>query len=291
MKKAIVIPIVVVLVLLVASIMFVFMNKSPVGFDVTLKRGDVSVLTQNDGEWVKLTEQEIFFKELKSIRTDDGEAILTIKNSVIVTIQPNSLINIQDVLNENEITIEQKSGSSWSKFVGVMGVTDYNVETAHTVASVRGTGFYTNTTDDYSVFMLGEGELDIKDWNETLQPFQKVIIYNNQTIELQNLTPEEIEMLKQMMKEDLEKIRIVRQTIIDNNGVLVSSLKSLTDASDEEIDKFLLDVDEGRINDREMAEQSPISLPADSELVFDLNDEIKEQIALINSLNQNGTQG
>lgn len=283
MKKSIIITSSIVVVLLIAIFVFILSSKTSLGFDVTLKYGDVNVLTKND-EWIKITEQENFFKELKAIKTNDGEALLTIKKSTLITVEPNTEINVDEFLIKEDVKIQQTSGTSWSKFLGIMGVNNYDVETAHTVASVRGTGFYTNITNNASIFMLGEGELYIKDWNQTLQPFQKVIIYENKTIVLENLTEEEIEFLKSKMKEDLINIKSTRQSILDNNNGVIRTVQKLTNSNDEDMNNLLNDIDEGIVDDKEKVKESPIPLPSDIDIVLEINQKIKEQIQLIKYL-------
>ncbi|MDD3175680.1 MAG: hypothetical protein PHU51_04345 [Candidatus Nanoarchaeia archaeon] len=263
---------------------FFFSSKSIADFHVVAKGGEVSVL--QNGEWIVLTQSEQFFKNIDAIKTTEGEAILTIKQATIITVDPNSEIKIDD-LTDDSLKISQVQGSSWNKFLALTGIKSYDVQTTHTVASVRGTGFYVKPGSEFDTFMLGEGELALEGWNDTLKPFQKVIVYENQTYELQNLTEEEIQFLKLRISEDLDKIKKIRETIFDANKNTISTIKKLTSTTDEDFTNLIEDIDEGRVDDKQKMEESPIPLPNDVEKIVQINEKIKEQKSLISILSQN----
>jgi hypothetical protein len=120
-----------------------------------------------------------------------------------------------------------------------------------------------------------------------LKPFQKVIVYENQTYELQNLTEEEIQFLKLRISEDLDKIKKIRETIFDANKNTISTIKKLTSTTDEDFTNLIEDIDEGRVDDKQKMEESPIPLPNDVEKIVQINEKIKEQKSLISILSQN----
>jgi hypothetical protein len=282
MKKNILIISILLSVLLIGSFLFLLFKTNDYSFIITVKSGEVNVLLKNN-EWVRLTEEENIFKYIKAIETKEGEAILSLMKTSIITIEPNTRIDIDDILGDT-LTIEQNSGTTWHKFLALSGIKNYDVQTAHTVASVRGTGFFTIVNENSTTFMLGEGELAIKNWNQTLQPWEKVIIYKNETIELQNLTEEEILLLKQMMTEDLGKIKNLRNAVFEANDATITTIQKLTGATKEDFDKMLDDFDNERLTEEEMINQSPIGLPDEVDYVVSLNEKIREQMKIISEL-------
>jgi len=99
--------------------------------------------------------QDVKLKEKDIIKTEDGKATVILYNSVIIMLEPNTIITLEDLTKKNP-KVEQIEGKTWNKFIKVAGVEEYTIKSGNSVASVRGTFF--GIEDDK--IMVSEGEVE-----------------------------------------------------------------------------------------------------------------------------------
>lgn len=267
----------VILILAIIFTIFLLPNKSE-DYSLVLKRGDVNVLLKGS-DWIKVTEQENHYDNLEEVKTGDGEAVLTLFKSTIIMVEKDSLVKIKDVVDE-DVLIKNENGKTWHKFLGLSGIKNYEVETTHTVASVRGTSFLIENDENSSKFMLAEGELRFNNTDEIIDPLQKITFFND-TFLVENMTEDEIAEILEYSKKTVEEMKNVRYTMINEYSNVVETIKKLTKTTDEDIEQTLIEIDQGIVDDKELVEQSPIPLPDAIDELLEINYKIKEQMTRV----------
>ena len=64
-------------------------------------------------------------------------------------------------ITKDHVKIDQASGQTYTRLLKLAGVTEYEVETSTTIASVRGTGFKVSIIGDDTEVGVGEGEVEV----------------------------------------------------------------------------------------------------------------------------------
>jgi len=99
--------------------------------------------------------QDVKLKQKDIIKTGDGKATVILYNSVIIMLEPNTVIALEDLTKKNP-KVEQIEGKTWNKFIKVAGVEEYTIKSGNSVASVRGTFFGI----EENKIMVSEGEVE-----------------------------------------------------------------------------------------------------------------------------------
>ena len=135
MKKGLKITLIVLAVIIIAIAGFVYtaFGEKTISALLNVESGNVQV----NGVAVQ---GEKVLSERDTVKTTDGEATVTLYDSVIISLEPNTELTISD-LTKSYPKVKQVSGSTWTKFADVVGVKNVDVETPTTVATVRGTEF------------------------------------------------------------------------------------------------------------------------------------------------------
>ena len=113
---------------------------------------------------------------------------------------------------------------------------------------------------------------------------EKIIFYNENEQTISQINDAEKNIMLSFVQEDLNNLKIIRERYFDANQNTISTIQKLTGTSDEDLELTLQDIDEGKVDDRKKIEESPISLPKTIYDVLNVNDAIKEQKTLIQSL-------
>ncbi|MFQ5621157.1 MAG: FecR domain-containing protein [Candidatus Nanoarchaeia archaeon] len=90
------------------------------------------------------------------IKTKDTVATIVLYESIFIDLAENTELTILDLTKKHPRVYQ--TGSTWTKFSGLLGIESFTVETSDTVSTVRGTEF---GVDDEGV-EVGEGEVEVE---------------------------------------------------------------------------------------------------------------------------------
>jgi len=265
-----IIGIVVLSVILIIAITSYFLLKTPANKDAYLStfEGDVQVFTNNNWQ-TPILNQELSLND--KIKTNDGgTATLLLMEKAIISIEPNTEVEISS-LTENDLKIKQSSGSTWNKFLGIVGVDTYSVETPNAVASVRGTEF--NIKNNTAIVSEGTVNYGNEKSSILLNKYEKAQISENE-VKKQELTKEEKTLILEKKKETLNNLKKLRTIEIEKNKFLVNKVKDMYKLTDADIAMYLEKIDTGEIDDNMLIEKSPVKTDS-LKKVKKINDEIK----------------
>jgi len=201
----------------------VYVNEKPVLEDVKLKKGDI----------IKTAE--------------DGQATVILYNSVIVMLEPNTIIKLEDLTKKNP-KIEQTEGKTWNKFIKVAGVEEYTVKSGNSIASVRGTFF--GIEDDKIIVSEGEveyavdGEVFFVTENEVVEETDKGVIERaveeKESEEIKEALPEAVEELNylaELVSEEQESSdkEIATEEKMNENNTIIEKINAEIQETKEEI--------------------------------------------------------
>jgi hypothetical protein len=105
----------------------------------------------NGGTW-EPAKSGMLLHQSDAVRTgEDTYASVILFESSIVRLDSNTQILIKELISDaaaTNVTIEQETGRTWNTIQKISGIDNYEVQTPTTVASVRGTTFDVNVTQD-----------------------------------------------------------------------------------------------------------------------------------------------
>jgi len=278
----ILIGVIIFLLIMGAAFYFLILRDSTEIATLTIKKQKVEVNT--GGDWQQASDSRLLLSD--SIRTLDGRALVILHESILINMKENSELSIKD-LDKDKPSITQKSGKVWSKFTGMSGIENYEVETPNTVATVRGTAFLSKIEGSASIFISGEGNVELRSGSNSLMlgAGEKGVNRGDGSITKEPLTAEERAEIIELMKESLDDIKILRKKIINKHSAVLQRLMSQFELTEKDIDNGLDMIDRGEIDDNELMNKSPIKVEAMNK-VKAINDNIKEQMRFIDKLNE-----
>jgi len=276
MGKKLLITLLVLVLLVGGAGAFLYLNvaKSPTA-TAFLNVHDGNVLLDSGSGW-ETAEDGMRLSLDDRVKTEDGNADVILYESVIVSLEPETTIQIADLTKEHpKISLEQ--GSVWNKFTGLLGVESYDVETPTTVATVRGTEFGVAHKKNISEVFVAEGGVDVTDEDETMRvgAHERVRKEIAKGMVKEAMSAAEIDGMEEKQKRTLEALKNLREREIDKSTVLLKVAETQGYNRAEIRDK-LVDVDDGKLDDRKIAGMVPIQTESVDKLLA-LNDMIKEQ--------------
>ena len=165
-KKGKIILGIIVAVIIIFGIMYIsLVSSKTIKAQLDIETGTVFV----NGE--KVIESVVLGKG-DSIETfEDGLATIILYESVVVSLEPNTKINIDDLTKEH-LQLSQTSGETWNTITKLFGVGDYTIKSGNSVASVRGTSFIFNVEK----IIVFSGEIDYKIDNQSFKVLENNVI-------------------------------------------------------------------------------------------------------------------
>lgn len=220
------------------------------------------------------------------IKTVNGEATVILYDSVVVTLEPNSEVTISKLVQDHP-GIKQVSGSTWTKFADVVGITTFDVETPTTVATVRGTEFGVDVQGNESSVDVGEGNVDVgADGKVTnVKQFQKLVKKEGLEAALSDLTPEQKQKLLTKMERTLRKMKMHRNRIVFEHKLAGKLIERYAHGDKEKAKQFFEDIDAGRTDDNELMAKIPVK-PGIVYKIKKMDDKIKAEQERIATLKQ-----
>jgi predicted transcriptional regulator len=212
-----------------------------------------------------------------SVKTgESGAASIILYESAIVSLDPNTEVTIDSLAKDN-IKVSQKSGSTWSKFTGLLGLTGMSIETPETVATVRGTSFGINM----SGIIVGEGRVGIfKDGKSDEVGEGEALDWFGENFAKRNLTAEEKARVIVQIKKHMEILKKIRMNEIEKKKFIVTKLLSANNLSYSELGNYLEALDSDDSNLTEISNKIPVRI-ASAEKVFGLTEKIRKERKII----------
>jgi len=209
------------------------------------------------------------------IKTEDGVAVLTLFESILIELEPNTEVSLAS-LSEKKSAIKQASGSTWTKFISVAGIKNFEIETPNTVATVRGTEFGIVVGKEDAI-MVAEGIV--------------ITITNGKSLDLNafeisikgekgEMTAKDIDHMLAKTKKTLIRIKGLRDRIIDEYQPKIETFAAEYDVTEVGLRGDLALIDKGELDDEVLFADAPVQLPVMGRFK-DLNDEVKNQQRLI----------
>lgn len=263
-------------ILILIIFLYLFLFSEPKFKEAYISKLSGNVEIDNGKGYIKAQlNQELFLNS--KIKTNQGTAVIIIENKIISILEKETEIEISN-LEPNNVLLKQSLGRTWYKFKGIIGVDNFEVETPNAVASVRSTEFEVDSKDDLSSVIVAEGKVSFKDENNEeiiVDPYQGAKIINK-TIQKFNLSKEDLERIEQKKIEILEVYKDKRLNLIKENKILLNTLKKTYNVDDEKINEFLIKIDNGELDAKEVASKSPIQTPLIEEIIK-ISEQIKAQ--------------
>ncbi|MBN1645373.1 FecR domain-containing protein [Candidatus Woesearchaeota archaeon] len=216
--------------------------------------------------WTNAIDEMNLAEDYKIKTLGDGMASVILYESIIISLEPNTEVNIAD-LSKEHIKLDQQEGTTWNKFTALAGVKGLSIETPTTVATVRGTSFEV-TIDSVTV---GEGTVEVEYDGE------KIKVEKDEKVEIKEETKEGKKQLKAVKKalaqEEKQKIankmqrtvrvmKKIREMEVKKNEFLARQLQKQYDISEEEVKEYLEKADRGEFDLEEVEKKAPVKIEA-----------------------------
>lgn len=269
MKKKLVVLIAVIIIIVIA---FFMLSSSVSAAQLYLEDGSAEVI--RDGESVEVSEG-MDLKLNDVIKVLSGEVTVIFFKTDVVRLDKGSEIILSN-LDEEDIVFEQNTGLSWSRVTNLAGVKKYTVDTPNGVATVRGTGFGVGVDGfETSVFVDdGEVEFSIDGEKQIINANEKYVSKSGQIVK-ESLTEKELGFIEKNVLSDLIILKKIRRERIDDQKTLKFAIKKSQGWTEEDVDKFMEEVDRGEHDVDEVIEKSPIKL-SNIQKIADLTRQIQK---------------
>jgi len=246
---------IVVLIGIVCALLFVHATSAAILY---MESGIVEVDSGN-GWQVASDEMQLHLND--KVRTSAASsASIALYEGEIIRLDENTEVSI-DKLSQESITINQRSGSTWSKITKISGIKEYDVETPTTVATVRGTGFGIRVGAGTDL-LVDEGSVNFKKGTEELNVNAGEKAIAGEKFEKSAMTDADKAWLSGQKEKDIEILKKLRKLEIAKNSVFVNMIKSSAKITDADIEQGLQDIDDGKLDENELAKKSPVKLPS-----------------------------
>ena len=264
-KKILIISIIAVLIILIGGIVMVSGKDATAILNVD--QGTVQV-DQGNGFVNAISGMEL--SENDVIKTaENSKASLILFGSSIVILEENTEIELSELSKEHS-KISQNSGTTWNKFSKMTGLESLEVETPNAVATVRGTMFKVGMFD----ISVTEGKVAVTSAEGKVYEIVKGEIIDTETFEKRAMTQEELNQAIKILQEQITQYKELRQNLLDNNKMIVGTVKKLNKITDEDIKKGIRDIDAGTLDINELIEKA-FYVPNNVDKFVGFCDEIK----------------
>jgi len=246
---------IIVLIGIVCALLFVHATAAAILY---IESG-IAEVDSGSGWQVASDEMQLHLND--KVRTSaSSSASIALYEGEIIRLEENTEVSIEK-LSQESITINQKSGSTWNKITKISGIKEYDVETPTTVATVRGTGFGVRISAD-TALLVDEGIVNFKYGSDELDVNAGEKAVTGDSIDKFALTAEDIAWIAGQKEKDIEILKKLRKLEIAKNSVFVNMIKSSAKITDADIEQGLQDIDEGKLDENELAKKSPVKLPS-----------------------------
>ena len=234
----------------------------------------------DSGNGYKQVVGSVKLKLSDKVKTLNGKAAIVLYESLIVTLDPNTEVSLAQ-LSKEHIELKQNSGSTWNKLTNIAGITNYVVRTPTTVATVRGTEFGV----DMEVIRVAEGKVIVESDGKEVEitAGRKTTRQSDGSLLVEELSSDELAKIRGKLGESLNILKDIREDEIQKHPTAYKIVKSSYDLTETDVEQYLKDIDAGEVDDRKLAEASPIPIKSIDKMLA-LNDQIKKQQEAIETL-------
>jgi len=258
------------IIIIIAAMYLYVTQSSTIPAYLNIESGEVNV---NTGKAIINGEDGMKLKESYIVKTGEaGEASVILYESIVISLDPNTEISISELSKEN-IEIKQTEGSTWTKFMNILGVNGMSIETPNTVATVRGTNF---GVDMFWVY-VDEGLVNVKTGNgeENLGAGENAM-YDNGTLTKGMLTEEQKQRIIKYKKRQILILQNIRMLELEKKRMIIEKLLNANNLSFEEMPKYLEDIDKGEGDLNKIMQQIPVKIES-AEKVLKITEKIREE--------------
>lgn len=224
-----------------------------------------SVELKSGLRWVKVSDSDLVQGDI--IRTlAESEATILFFETSFIKLFPNTELEIKEINKaEAQILLKQNSGQSWSEVIrppeaegslamltNLLGINSYQIEIPNAVASVRGTSFGLDLTEESRLAVL-EGEVDFK------TPFAEERIGKGEEARLR-----EGKIIQEILKEDNfimkakqareKNLELIKARLKKKYARLIRLAKEKYSLTEEQLDQGIKDYLEGKLRLKDQAE-------------------------------------
>ena len=132
---------------------------------VEILQGDVYYKNLETKNEYLLLEKNQYLDENTWVKTDlNSKAQLNFGEGIYAVLSENTEVLIKEFFEKDglkTIELEQTSGSIWHRIMKIFGNADYSVEVGEVIASVRGTGFFTEIDNNNSTVSVHDGNVEV----------------------------------------------------------------------------------------------------------------------------------
>ncbi|MBI4016627.1 MAG: FecR domain-containing protein [Candidatus Aenigmarchaeota archaeon] len=206
-----------------------------------------------------------------SVRTKhDGTATVVLMEGEILSLQPETEVRL-DKITSKKLYVTQLAGETWNKITKLSGIKEYKIQTPSTVATVRGTEFFFTDTE----LDVGEGEVQYG----TREDEQRIVVREHkralkEKFVEEDMPEETIARMKQFPKRYLKILKQVRARELRKHKFIMRQVKN-RGVSEEQIEFFMNELDEGRQDEDEIMKKVPSPLQPKAKRTQMLTKEIK----------------
>ncbi len=219
----------------------------------------------------KIVSGDAKLKEADTIETKEGKASVILYESIVISLETDTEITIKELLRQHP-KIEQIKGSTWNSFTALIGIETYSISTSASVATVRGTAF----NFEKEKLTVDEGIVDYElDGIKNSVGEKTVSEKQAGKVITRNIGEKEKQIILKNRERTIEALRHLRSLEIEKHSIIKEQIKKAYRFSDEDIQKYLEDADNGLIDLRALAEQSPFKIGS-VEKIVKITEKIKE---------------
>ncbi len=117
-----------------------------------------------------------------TVSTKDGEATIAFEDGSELRLDQQTTIMITK--ESNEMTIMQSAGQTWTRLMAIAGIETYKVQTPTSVATVRGTGFAVNVSDDGAEIIVDDGEVEVVSLDEQGKMQERQVLFDQERAQI-----------------------------------------------------------------------------------------------------------
>lgn len=212
--------------------------------------------------WQAATDQ-MQLKQKDSVRTlQDGQASIVFYESDIMELEPNTEVSLTQLV-ANSVAVNQKSGETWNRVSKLTGTRQYTVETPNSVATVRGTGFGVNVSEEGDEIIVDEGtvECSLPDRRTPRQIMEyKSCMVKNGQISEGEITKEQLLLMKRKIQTGIFVLKKMQIRELQKKGFLINALKKRYNMTDAEFKQFIERVDSGEVDLSRLKQGMPVRM-------------------------------
>lgn len=276
MKKWIFVPIVIVILIIIA--LFFLMYDRVMAAQLYLNGGSAEVLRDEKAldvkEGMKLNLNDV-------IRVLNGDVTIVFYESDFIRLEKGAEVQLSSL--KKNIEVKQNSGTTWSRLVGIVGIEGYVVRTPTSVATVLDTAFAVIVRNGESLLIVSEGVVEFAAGDKrVVVNAQEKAEFRLGRLQKVSLSLEEKKFIDDNIRKDLLMLKKIRDKKILKHKVTVKIIKKLQGWSDEDVERYMQEVDQGKHDVDELVEKSPVKLKKIQDIV-DLTKEIQRLNAKLSS--------